>query len=109
MSKASESRNVLSYFDLLIDISNVDIVFSVFDRRGAFDFDIVNFVDLCGNFSTAPAYGTYNSQLMVYNQACRNFDNFSSRYFMLAERLLNQGFSVRKLMGTFYKFMGRFA
>ena len=48
-----ESRSVLSYLDLLIDISNGDLVCSMFDKRDAFDFDIVNFPDLSGNIPTA--------------------------------------------------------
>ena len=42
------------------------------------------------------------------SMACHNYHNFSSRHSMLAEILFNQGFSVRKLMRTFYKFMGRY-
>ena len=103
----SESRNVVSYLNLLIDISNSDLVCSIFDKRDTFDFDTVNFPDLSGNTPTAPAYGTYISQLR-YSRACHNYDNFSSRHSMLAERLFSQGFSARKLMRTFYKFMGRY-
>ena len=84
----------MSNVDLLIDISNGDLVCSFFDKRDAFDFDIVNFPDLSGNIPTAPA--------------CHNYDNFSSRHSMLAERLFNQSFSARKLMRTFHKFMGRY-
>ena len=58
VSEASESRNVLSYLDLLIDISNGDLVCSIFDKRDAFGFDMVDFPDLSGNIPTAPAYGT---------------------------------------------------
>ena len=54
----------MSYLDLLIDISNGDLVCSIFDKKDAFDFDIVNFPDLSGNIPTAPAYGTHISQLM---------------------------------------------
>ena len=86
----------MSYLDLLIDISNGDIVCSIFDKRDVFDFDIVNFPDLSGDISTAPAYGTYISQLIRYSRACHNYDNLSSRHSMLAERLFNQGFSARK-------------
>ena len=46
VSETSESRNVASYLDLLIDISNGDLVCSIFDKRNAFDFDIVNFPDI---------------------------------------------------------------
>ena len=61
VSETSESRNFVSYWDLLIDISNGDLVSSIFDKRDA--FDIVNFPDLSGNKPTAPAHGTYISQL----------------------------------------------
>ena len=98
----------MSYLDLLIDISDGDIVCSIFDNRDAFDFDNVNFPDLSGNIPTAPAYGTYISQLIRYSRACHNYDNVSSRHSMLAERLFNQGFSARKLTRTFYKFMGTY-
>ena len=101
VSEALESKNVVSYLDLLIDISNGDLVCSNFDKRDIFDFDIVNFPDLSGNIPTAPAYDTYISQLIRYSRACHNYDNFSSRHSMLAERLFNQGFSARKLIRTF--------
>ena len=55
------TRNVVSYLDIVIDISNGDLVCPIFDKRDAFDFDIVNFPDLSGNIPTAPAYGTYHS------------------------------------------------
>ena len=105
VSQKSESRNVVSHLDVLIGISNGDLVCSIFGKRGAFDFDIVNFPDLSGNLPTAPAYGTYISQLTRYSSACHNYDNFSSRHSMLAERLFNQGFCARKPIRTFYKFM----
>ena len=105
VSETSESRNVVSYLDLLIDISNGDLVCPIFDKRDASDFDIVNFPDLSQKIPTASAYGTYISQLIRYSRTCHNFDNFSS---MLAERLFTQGFSARKQIRTFYKFMGRY-
>ena len=108
VSGTLESRNVLSYLDLLIDISSGDLVCLIFDKRDVFDFDIVNFPDLSGNIPTAPAYGTYISQLIRYSRACHNYDSFSSRHSMLAQRLFDQGFSARQLMSTFYKFMGRY-
>ena len=49
VSETSESRNVVSYLDLLIDISNGDLVCLIFDTRDPLDFHIVNFSDLSGN------------------------------------------------------------
>ena len=99
----------MSYLDLLIEISNNDLVCSIFDKRDAFDFDVVNFPDLFGNIPTAPTYSTYISRLIRYSRAYHNYDNYSSRHSMLAERLSNQDFSVRKLMRAIYKFMGRYS
>ena len=66
VSETSESRNVESYLDLLIDMSNGDLVCSMFDKRDAFVFDIFNFPNLSGNIPAAPAYGTNISQLIRY-------------------------------------------
>ena len=49
VTETSESKNVLSYLDLLIGISNSELVCSIFDKRDAFNFDFVNFPDLPGN------------------------------------------------------------
>ena len=99
--ETSESRNVVPHLDLLIHISIDDLVCSIFDKRDAFDFDIVNFPNLSGDISTAPACGTYILQLITYGRVCHNYDHFSSRYSKLANRLFKQGFSARKLMRTY--------
>ena len=70
ISETSESRNVVSYLDLLIEISNGDLVCSIFDKRDAFGSDIVNFSDLSGNIPTSPA--TYISHLIRYGRVCHN-------------------------------------
>ena len=105
VSETSELRNVVPYLELLIDISNGDLACSMFDKRGAFDFHIVNFPDFTGNIPTVPAFGTCMSQSIRYSRACHNDDNFSSRHSMLADRIFSQGCSVRKLMRTFTKNM----
>ena len=50
VSEIPKSRNAVSYLDLLIDISNGGLVCSIFDKKDAFDFDIVNFPDLSDPF-----------------------------------------------------------
>ena len=60
VSETSEPRNVVSCLDLLIDISNGDLICSIFDKRDASDYDIVKF-----NFLTY--LGTFQQpQLMVH-------------------------------------------
>ena len=81
----------MSYLDLLIDISNGDLVCSIFDKKNAFDFDIVNFPDLSGNIPTAPAYGTYISQLIRYSRAC----HLIMTTFLLEIPFLQKDFSTK--------------
>ena len=50
VSETSESRNVVSYLDSLINKSNSDLVCSIFDKRDASDFRIVNFLNYLGVF-----------------------------------------------------------
>ena len=50
VSETSESRNVVSYLGLLIDISIGDFVCSIFDKRDAFDLHIVNLPELFGTY-----------------------------------------------------------
>ena len=93
ISETSESRNVVSSLDLLIDTANGDFVCSIL----TFDFHTINFPDI----PTAPAYGSDS-------RAGHNYDNFSFRHSTLADRLFDQGFSARELMRTLFKFMGRY-
>ena len=44
VSETSESRNIVSYLDLLIDVSNGDLICSIFDKRDLSNF--ANFPDV---------------------------------------------------------------
>ena len=62
----------MSYLDLLIDVSNGNLVCSMFSHRDAFDFHVVNFSDLFGNIPIAKAYRTYILKLIRYTHAGHN-------------------------------------
>ena len=42
----------------------------LYDKRNDFNFPIVNFPFICNNIPTAPAYGVYIYQLILYSRAC---------------------------------------
>ena len=50
VSETSESRNVVSYLDLLIYISNGDLVCSIFDKRDALISILSIFLTYLGTF-----------------------------------------------------------
>ena len=90
-------RNVLSYLDLLIDISNgID-----------HDFDIVSFSDLSGNISTATAYDTYISQLIRCSWACHNYE-LLFLIFHACRKTFPPWVFCEKTDEKFYKCMGRY-
>ena len=98
----------LIYLDLLLEIDkDGKLMTKLYDKRDDFSFQIVNFPFLCGNIPSAPAYGVYISQLIRYARACRKYTDFVYRAKLLTNKLLKQGYAVRRLRSSLQKFYGR--
>ena len=54
-----------AFLDLHLSISNNIVSSKIYDKRDDFDFEIVNFPFLDGNFPRSTSYGVYISQLIV--------------------------------------------
>ena len=67
ISETTESTSIASYLDLLFsrDKSN-NITTKLYDKHDPFGFHIVNFPFMSSNIPSAPAYGAYASQLILY-------------------------------------------
>ena len=76
-----------------------------YDKRGGFNFSIVNFPYLCSNIPASPAYGVYISQLIRYARACSAYDQFLVRGSLLTKKLMSQGFQMSRLQAAFQNFM----
>jgi hypothetical protein len=94
-----------NYLDLKLEIRNGKIHHSLFDKRDAFDFTIVNFPDLSGNIPARQSYGVFTSQLIRYARCCQDFDDFRERTLALVGRLVQQHFSIGQLRRTFENFV----
>ena len=70
LKKTTETPHRLSYLDIMILIINKKIVTSVYDKRDAFNFNIVNYPFLDGNISGRQSYGVYVSQLVRIGRIC---------------------------------------
>ena len=80
-----------SYIDLHLEIdSRGRLRRKLYDKRDDFNVPIVNFPFICSNFSTAPAYGVYISQMIRYSGACCSYQDFLDRGLRLTWKLLNQ-------------------
>ena len=73
----SESVTKLSYLDIAISICSSKYVNEVYDKRDAFNFNIVNFPYMSSNIPPNPTYGVYISQLIRISRMCDTFQNLS--------------------------------
>ena len=105
LSLTSDNAIIKSnYLDLSLEIRNNKIHTSLFDKRDAFNFTIVNFPNLSGNIPEKQSYGVFTSQLIRYARCCQDFKDFRERTLMLVDRLVHQHFSIDQLRRTFMKF-----
>ena len=93
--------------DLNPCISNGTVSTKMYDKRGDFDFDIVNFPFLDGDVPRRTYYGVYISQLIRCARASSNLNDFDYRNKALTAKLLRQGYRYFKLRKAFAKFYRR--
>ena len=109
VEKANTSDDLANYLDLTFIIeSNNRLYTKLYDKRDDFDFHIVNFPFLSSNIPCSPSYGVYISQLIRYERCCSSYDDFGYRHKLLVDRLLSQGYEVKRLTNSFEKFYGRY-
>ena len=72
-----------------------------------FDLEIVNFPFLDGDIPRSTSYGVYISQLIRFARASSYVADFNTRYKLLIQKLLKQGYRYHKLRKTFLKFYRR--
>ena len=109
VEKANTSDDLANYLDLTFIIeSNNQLYTKLYDKRDDFDFHIVNFPFLSSNIPSSPSYGVYIFQLIRYARCCSYYDDFGYRHRLLVDRLLYQGYEVKRLRNSFKKFYGRY-
>ena len=80
INASSDSLKTVNYLDITIKSDNFsNLIFSIFDKRDDFNFDIVNFPYLDSCIPRKPALGIYLSQLIRYARICSKFEEFSTR------------------------------
>ena len=101
--------DLANYLDLTFIIeSNNWLYTKLYDKHDDCDFHIVNFLFLSSNIPSSPLYGVYISQLIRYTRCCSYYDDFRYRQKLLVDRLLSQGYKVKRLRNSFKKFYGRY-
>ena len=92
LNKENSSDTEDPFLDLNFSISNDIVSSKIYDKRGDFNFEIVNFPFLDGDVPRSPSYGVYISQLIRFARICSNVNDFNNRTFFLNAKLLKQGY-----------------
>ena len=79
LNKANVSDAEASFLDLHLTISDGFVKTKIYDKRGDFDFDIVNFPFLDGDIPRSASYGVYISQLSRFARVSSHVDDFNTR------------------------------
>ena len=104
LNKANSSDNEAPFLDLNLSISNGTVSTEIYDKRGDFDFDIVNFPFLDGDVPRRTSYGVYISH---FARESSSVSDFNCRNKALTAKLLRQCYCYHKLRKTFSKFYCR--
>ena len=104
LNKANTSDKEASFLDLNIIVIGSDIPTSVYDKRDAFGFPIVNCPWLSGDIPRFPSYGVKNSQFVRFARCCTSVLDFHSTNVQITSKLLTQGYRYHKLRKTLRKF-----
>ena len=79
-----------------------------YDKRGDFDFEIVNFPFSDGDVPRSTSYGVYISQLIRFDRASSYVADFNTCNKLLTQNLFKQGYRYDKLRKTLSKFYRRY-
>ena len=107
LNKANTSDTETPFLDLHLSISSGFVSSKIYDKRDGFDFDIVNFPFLDGEFPRSTSYEVYISQLIQFARVSSHVADFNTHNKSLTAKLLQQGYRYHKLRKTFSKFYRR--
>ena len=95
--------NRATFLDLEGHIKDGKFYIKTYDKREAFNFEIINYPDLSGNIPEWPAYGIYISQVIRYAKTCYQTKDFIDRIRLLFNKLRKKRFSKERLLAALKK------
>ena len=79
LNKTNASDSEAPFLDLHSSISTGFVSSKIYDKHDDFDFDIVNFSFLEGDFPRFTSYGIYISQLIRFTRVSNHVADFNAR------------------------------
>ena len=103
LNQENKEDNRATFLDLEAHIKDGKFCTKTYDKREAFNFEIVNYPDLSGNIPERPAYGIYISQVIRYAKICNQTKDFIDRIRLLFNKLRKKHFSKERLLAALKK------
>ena len=79
LNKANSSDTEAPFLDLDLAITNGIVSTKIYDKRGDFNYEIVNFPSLDGDVPRSTSYGVFISQLIRFARVFSNVADFYNR------------------------------
>jgi len=89
---SGNDKSASCLLDLKLDVTNKQIIKSLYDKRDDFPFKIVNFPNLSGNILQDGSYGVFIAQTLRYAKASSKYIDFIERTLILKRQLVRQNF-----------------
>ena len=96
--------NSCTFLDLSISIQDGKFTYKSYDKRLAFNLELINYPDLNSNVPINPSYGVFNSQLIRFSDVNGEIVNFTSNIISLVRKLIKQNFDLVVLKAKFHTF-----
>jgi hypothetical protein len=104
-----DTASSASFLDLYLEFDDSgQLSTKIYDKRDDFNFEIINFPNMCSNTPASPAYGVCILQLICFARASSNYSVFLKRHLFLRNRLLDQGKKKISLIRSLKKFIFRY-
>ena len=108
LNKENKLDNAASFLDLDITVENNQYRTKTYDKRDAFDFDIVSYPDIMGNIPDRPAYGVCIGQILRIAKNSSHLEDFIARVQSLMIKLKCKGYDADRLDTTLRKCLRRY-
>ena len=97
LNPENEDEKAATFLDLDEKITEGKIIVKTYDKREAFNFQIINYPDLSGNIPKKPAYGVFTSQIIRNARICSRPEDLTKRIQLISRKLLKKKFTLEGL------------
>jgi thymidylate synthase ThyX len=100
----SDSNLNANYLDITISIKDKKFITNIYDKRDDFNFKINSFPHASSKIHLNSTAHVYYAQLIRIAYICSDVNDFHIKHKKLVEKLLDNGFSRKKLIKILKKF-----